>query len=227
MKPKLLKKALGHVRDVSICVSDEVVLVEALVFGGWRLHVYKIRSALYKADEDDPLINLREDFDNEVYFLKIPFFSNTEQLPLVLDDSWFGSLEVPLNQAVMDLCDWSRCNLANVRPYQLLSFVVKYFFNFLITMNDSSYLSGSRLYNNDGGCRILAEEALLIDRHCIHLLVKLHLEDSLSFPEVLKSIILVVDDVVEEVSIAEEELDLVRIDGLQLQSYVLDDLIEL
>ena len=49
----------------------------------------------------------------------------------------------------------------------------------------------------------------------------------MSLSKVFKGVVFVMNNLEQEGSIAEEELDLVRVDGLKLLGYILNDLIEL
>jgi hypothetical protein len=69
-------------------------------------------------------------------------------------------------------------------------------------MNNSSYLSGTGRYNDNGTARILPEDIMLAVLVLGALLAQLAHKDELCLHIVLEGIILAVDNLQEEISIA-------------------------
>lgn len=140
VKAKLTVQTLCNIGDVAIFISNDVVLVKALVFGGRRFHVFKLRGFLNESYKDDPFIYLGINLNDKVDLLQVPLFLDREKLPLNLNHRRLGGFKVPLNNSVMDLCNRPWDNCGDIPPDEVLAVVSKHLLNLLIGMYDGPNL---------------------------------------------------------------------------------------
>lgn len=138
MKAKIIHQSLCDIGDVTILVSDQILFVIAIIVTSWSLHVLEAVRALNEADEDNLIVDLREDLHNQINLCQVAFFCHSKQLPLNLDHIGLGCLKVALDQTVMHLGNWSRCDNVDVFAYKFIPLVLENVLDLLIAVDDGA-----------------------------------------------------------------------------------------
>ena len=134
MKAHIQIQTLSDICDIPLCICDHVLLLKFFVFLLWRFHIFEAIMPLNEPDKDYLLVDLRIDFHEKLNFLDVSLDTCAEKVSFSVNDHWFCSLKVSLDQAIMALSNWPWHKHTDVLTYQVLSFVSKNVLDFLVSM---------------------------------------------------------------------------------------------